>query len=59
MSDDSRILDLSETNVAGFLPPKMTTAQRDAIVAPDAGLMIFNTTTATGDYFTGMEWVQR
>ncbi len=59
MVDDSSILDLSETNDSGFLPPKMTTVQRDAIVAPVAGLMIFNDTTATWDYFTGMEWVSR
>lgn len=29
----------------GFLPPRMTTAQRDAIVAPATGLVIYNTST--------------
>lgn len=40
----------------GFLPPRMTTAQRDAIAAPAAGLMIFNTTTSTWDGFNGAVW---
>jgi hypothetical protein len=29
----------------GFLPPRMTTTQRDAIASPPVGLLIFNTTT--------------
>lgn len=29
----------------GFLPPRMTTAQRDAIATPPDGLMLYNTTT--------------
>jgi hypothetical protein len=29
----------------GFLPPKMTTTQRDAISSPTSGLLIYNTTT--------------
>ena len=29
----------------GFLPPRMTTAQRDAITTPPDGLMLYNTTT--------------
>jgi len=38
------ILDLSSTNLV-FLPPRMTTAQRDAIISPPNGGIIFNTTT--------------
>lgn len=30
----------------GFLPPKMTSTQRDAITTPPEGLMIYNTTTS-------------
>lgn len=37
----------------GFLPPKMTTAQRDAIVAPATGLVIYNTTTNQLNIFNG------
>lgn len=41
----------------GFLPPKMTTTQRDAIVGPVAGLMIYNTTTNKLNVFTTV-WEQ-
>ena len=40
----SAILDLTSTTQA-FLPPRMTTAQRDAIADPVPGMMLFNTTT--------------
>ncbi|MBT9156686.1 MAG: hypothetical protein DDT37_01674 [Firmicutes bacterium] len=33
-----------ESTTQGFLPPRMTTAQRDAIPTPPDGLMIYNTT---------------
>lgn len=36
----------------GFLLPRMTTAQRDAIASPAAGLMIYNTTTNKLNVFT-------
>jgi uncharacterized protein (TIGR02145 family) len=40
--DASAILDASSTN-KGFLPPRMTTLQRDAISNPATGLMVYNT----------------
>lgn len=40
--DPSAILDASSTT-QGFLPPRMTTAQRNAMSAPAEGLMIYNT----------------
>ena len=39
----SAILDLQSTS-KGLLPPRMTTAQRDAIANPAKGLIFFNTT---------------
>jgi hypothetical protein len=48
-------LDISSTN-KGFLPPRMTTAQRDAIVTPATGLRIYNTTTNTNDTYNGTAW---
>lgn len=36
----------------GFLPPRMTTTQRDAISSPAAGLLIYNTTTNKLNVFT-------
>jgi formylglycine-generating enzyme required for sulfatase activity len=41
-STPSAILDLQSTS-KGLLPPRMTTAQRDAITAPAKGLIVFNT----------------
>lgn len=35
----------------GFLLPRLTTAQRDAIAAPSAGLIIYNSTTLHFNYF--------
>ncbi|MEO6252233.1 MAG: hypothetical protein ABIO79_02975 [Ferruginibacter sp.] len=48
-------LDITSTS-SGFLPPRMTTAQRDAIVGPVPGLMIFNSTTQTIDFYTLYGW---
>ncbi|MCP3999390.1 MAG: hypothetical protein GY727_00550, partial [Gammaproteobacteria bacterium] len=41
----------------GFLPPRMTETQRDAISSPIAGLQIFNSTTNEPNYFNGSIWV--
>lgn len=40
----------------GFLPPRMTTVQRDAITAPPAGLTIYNTTTQRPNFYNGSAW---
>jgi hypothetical protein len=53
--DASAILDVQSVN-QGFLPPKMTTTQRNAIVAPAEGLIIWNTTTECPNYFKGGQW---
>jgi hypothetical protein len=34
-----------DSTTQGFLPPRMTTTERDAITSPAAGLVIYNTTT--------------
>jgi hypothetical protein len=52
----SAILDLSSTT-RGFLPPRMTTTQRDAIASPVAGLMIYNTTTNVINVYNGTIWI--
>lgn len=36
----------------GFLPPRLTTTQRDAISSPAAGLVIYNTTTSKLQVYT-------
>ena len=48
-------LDLSATD-KGFLPPRMTTSQRDAIVTPAEGLIIYNTTANCLEWFIGIGW---
>jgi hypothetical protein len=46
----SSILDLDANN-KGFLPPRMNTNERDAISNPADGLVIFNTTTGSLNYY--------
>lgn len=41
-----------DSTTQGFLPPRMTTTQRDAISTPPAGLMIYNTSTNKLNIFT-------
>jgi hypothetical protein len=49
------LLDVSSTT-KGFLPPRMTTAERDAISTPPAGLMIYNTSTNKLNVRTASSW---
>ena len=51
----SSLLDLTSTT-KGFLPPRMTTTQRDAISTPVAGLMIFNTSFNRIEFYDGTIW---
>jgi uncharacterized protein (TIGR02145 family) len=54
----SALLDLKSTN-QGLLPPRMTQAQRNAISAPAAGLIVYCTNCGTGEpqYYNGTSWV--
>jgi hypothetical protein len=40
----------------GFLMPRMTNAQRDAITAPAAGLMVFSTTEYLANMYAYSDW---
>lgn len=40
----------------GVLFPRMTTAQRDAIISPQEGMEIFNTTTKKKNIYNGTKW---
>jgi hypothetical protein len=53
--DPSALLDVSSTT-KGFLPPRMTTDQRNTIVSPVAGLVIFNTSENALNVFNGTSW---
>lgn len=48
-------LDVSSTT-KGFLPPRMTTTQRNAISSPASGLTIYNTTTNSFEVYNGTNW---
>jgi hypothetical protein len=45
-----------ESTTRGFLPPRMTTAQRDAIASPVAGLVIYNNSTNKHQGYNGTTW---
>lgn len=55
-NDSSALLELGSTT-QGFLPPRMTTTERDNIASPATGLHVYNTTTNTFDYYNGSAWV--
>ena len=48
-------LDINSTT-AGFLPPRLTTIQRDAIVSPATGLIVYNTTINCVEWWNGNLW---
>ncbi|HXH18622.1 MAG TPA: hypothetical protein VNJ07_06020 [Chitinophagales bacterium] len=54
--DSSAILHV-ESHDKGFLWPRMTTAERDAIVNPANGLTIFNTEDSTIQYWNTICWL--
>ena len=55
LPDSSAQLDVS-SSTRGFLPPRMTQSQREAIAGPAAGLVIYNTTTGKLNHFNGTAW---
>jgi len=46
-----------ESTTQGFLPPRMTTTQKNAIASPAAGLMVYDTTLNQMSYYNGTAWV--
>lgn len=53
----SAMLDIASTT-SGLLVPRMTSAQRTAIVTPATGLVVYDTTTGGFWYYNGTIWVQ-
>jgi uncharacterized protein (TIGR02145 family) len=53
--DKAAILELASTS-KGFLPPRMSTIERDGISTPATGLVIYNTTAACVQFFNGALW---
>jgi hypothetical protein len=54
--DASSLLDLT-ANDKGFLPPRMTTIERLAIVNPAMGLLVYDSTVNCYFYFNGTVWL--
>jgi len=53
--DNSAMLDVSSTT-KGLLIPRMTTTERDQIQQPAEGLIIFNTTSSSLNFYSGQVW---
>lgn len=51
----SAILDVTSTT-KGFLPPRMTTTQKNAIASPAAGLVVYDSTTNKLQCYNGSTW---
>ena len=49
------VLELVSTT-KGFLPPRMTTTQKNAISSPPAGLILFDSTLSQLQIYTGTAW---
>lgn len=54
--DPTAILELSDST-RGFLPPRLSTTQRNAIANPALGLQIFNTTDSLMEFWNGLCWI--
>jgi hypothetical protein len=52
----SAVLDVN-SNAKGFLPPRMTTGQRNAITTPAPGLIIYNITTNSIETWNSAKWI--
>lgn len=46
-----------ESTTQGFLPPRMTTTQKNAIASPAVGLMVYDTTLNLISVYNGTSWI--
>ena len=47
----------ADSTTQGFLPPRMTTTQKNAIASPATGLMVYDTTLNVITYYNGTTWI--
>lgn len=47
----------ADSNTQGFLPPRMTTAEKLAIATPAAGLQVYDSTLNQMSYYNGATWI--
>lgn len=52
----SSLVDM-ESTTKGFIPPRMTGTQKNAITSPATGLVVFDTTLANLSVYNGASWV--
>ncbi|MBI4646398.1 MAG: hypothetical protein HY738_07350, partial [Bacteroidia bacterium] len=52
----SAMLDVKSTN-KGVLLPRLTTAQRNAVINPATGLLVFDTDQKVYYFYNGTDWV--
>jgi len=55
VSDASALVQINSTT-RGFLPPRMTTTQKNAIASPAAGLVLYDSTTNKLQCYNGSTW---
>lgn len=48
----------ADSTTKGFLPPRMTTTQRDAVSTPATGLEVFDTTAGYPAVYNGSAWLE-
>ena len=53
--ESSSILDITSTT-QGFLPPRMTTSQKNLITSPVEGLVVYDTDLSVLSYYNGITW---
>ena len=46
-----------DSTTKGFLPPRMTTTQKNAIATPASGLMVYDTTLNLISVYNGTTWI--
>jgi hypothetical protein len=56
LADLNTLIASYQASLPGLTAKNMTTGQRDAMVSPATGLIIFNTTTSKLNVFTGSAW---
>lgn len=52
----SSVLEIQSTS-KGFLPPRLSRAERDLIVNPAEGLLLFNTSDSCINFYNGTMWI--
>jgi len=52
----SAVMEITSTTL-GFLPPRMTTTQKNAITSPATGLQVYDTTLNVISLYNGTNWV--